>query len=151
VSGAVVHVEPGVFMSFDERVPDLGVNVASLDFDLPGLEARKLLATDYVHLDRQELHETGEYDLEGLFVRLNAAVSRVGAKRVVLDSIDTLFAGIPMKRSCVRNCAACLFGSRTRVFSLPYCGRFHRFRHPVLFQPGAASERHGLSNRKLKL
>jgi circadian clock protein KaiC len=59
------------------------------------LTQRKLLATDYVHLDRQELHETGEYDSEGLFVRLNAAVSRVGAKRVVLDSIDTLFAGIP--------------------------------------------------------
>ena len=95
VVGAVAHGEPGVFISFDERIADLGVNVASLGFDLPDLEARKLLATDYVHLDRQEMHETGEYDLEGLFVRLNAAVSRVGARRVVLDSIDTLFAGIP--------------------------------------------------------
>jgi len=95
VTGATAHAEPGVFMSFDERIADLGVNVASLGFDLPDLEVRKLLATDYVHLDRRELHETGEYDLEGLFVRLNAAVRRVGAKRVVLDSIDTLFAGIP--------------------------------------------------------
>ena len=95
VRGAMTDAEPGVFMSFDERIPDLGVNVASLGFDLPGLEASKLLATDYVHLDRQEMHETGEYDLEGLFVRLDAAVKRVGAKRVVLDSIDTLFASIP--------------------------------------------------------
>ena len=95
VRGAIDHGEPGVFMSFDERIPDLGVNVASLGFDLPDLEARKLLATDYVHLDRQELHETGEYDLEGLFVRLNLAVTNVGARRVVLDSIDSLFAGIP--------------------------------------------------------
>ena len=82
-------------MSFDERIPELGVNVASLGFDLPDLETRGLLATDFVHLDRQEMHETGEYDLEGLFVRLNLAVTRVGARRVVLDSIDTLFAGIP--------------------------------------------------------
>jgi circadian clock protein KaiC len=95
VSGAVTHAEPGVFMSFDERIPDLGVNVASLGFDLPDLEARNFLATDYVHLDRQEMHETGDYDLEGLFVRLNASVTRVGARRVVLDSIDSLFAGIP--------------------------------------------------------
>jgi circadian clock protein KaiC len=95
VSGAVEHGEPGVFMSFDERIADLGVNVASLGFDLLDLEARNLLATDYVHLDRQEMHETGDYDLEALFVRLNAAVGRVGARRVVLDSIDTLFAGIP--------------------------------------------------------
>ena len=65
VSGAMASAEPGVFMSFDERIPDLGVNVASLGFDLPGLEARNLLATDYVHLDRQEMHETGDYDLEG--------------------------------------------------------------------------------------
>ena len=75
VRGAMDHGEPGVFMSFDERIPDLGVNVASLGFDLPDLETRKLLATDYVHLDRQEMHETGEYDLEGLFVRLNLAVT----------------------------------------------------------------------------
>ena len=93
--GATDHGEPGVFMSFDERIAELGVNVASLGFDLPDLEARGLLATDYVHIERQEMLETGEYDLEGLFVRLNLAATRVGARRVVLDGIDSLFAGIP--------------------------------------------------------
>ena len=107
------HGEPGVFMSFDERIPDLGVNVASLGFDLAGLEASKLLATDYVHLDRQEMHETGDYDLEALFVRLNAAVGRVGAKRVVLDSIDTLFAGIPNEAILRSELRRRLTGSRS--------------------------------------
>lgn len=109
VRGAVDHGEPGVLMSFDERIPDLGVNVASLGFDLPDLEARGLLATDYVHIDRQEMHETGEYDLEALFVRLNLAVIRVGARRVVLDTIDTLFAGIP-NEAIVRSELRRLFG-----------------------------------------
>jgi len=95
VSGAIDNSEPGVFVSFDERIVDLGINVAPLGFDIPDLETRSLISTDYVHLDRHEIYETGDYDLEGLFVRLNAAVSRVGARRVVLDSIDTLFAGIP--------------------------------------------------------
>ena len=95
VRGAVDHGEPGLLVSFDERIGDLGVNVASLGFDLPELEKRDMLATDYVKIDRQEMHETGEYDLEALFIRLSHAVKRVGARRVVLDSIDTLFAGIP--------------------------------------------------------
>ena len=95
VRGAVDHGEPGLLVSFDERIGDLGVNVASLGFDLPELEQRDMLATDYVKIDRQEMHETGEYDLEALFIRLGHAVKRVGARRVVLDSIDTLFAGIP--------------------------------------------------------
>jgi circadian clock protein KaiC len=93
--GAVDHGEPGVLVSFDERIDDLGVNVASLGFDLPSLERRGLLATDYVQIDRQQMHETGEYDLEALFIRLGHAVKTVGARRVVLDTIDTLFAGIP--------------------------------------------------------
>jgi circadian clock protein KaiC len=95
VHGAVDHAEPGLLVSFDERIEDLGVNVASLGFDLPDLQRRNLLATDYVRIDRQEMHETGEYDLEALFIRLGYAVDTVGARRVVLDSIDTLFAGIP--------------------------------------------------------
>ena len=95
VRGAVDHGEPGLLVSFDERIDDLGVNVASLGFDLPSLERRGLLATDYVKIDRQEMHETGEYDLEALFIRLDHAVKTVGARRVVLDTIDTLFAGIP--------------------------------------------------------
>jgi circadian clock protein KaiC len=95
VRGAIDHREPGLLVSFDERIADLGVNVASLSFDLSDLESRGLLATDHVQIDRQELHETGEYDLEALFIRLNHQVRRVGARRVVLDTIDTLFAGIP--------------------------------------------------------
>ena len=95
VRGAIDHGEPGLLVSFDERIDDLGVNVASLGFDLAELEERGLLATDYVKIERQEMHETGEYDLEALFIRLNHAVQTVGARRVVLDTIDTLFAGIP--------------------------------------------------------
>jgi circadian clock protein KaiC len=95
VRGAIDHGEPGLLVSFDERIDDLGVNVASLGFDLPNLKERGLLATDYVKIERQEMHETGEYDLEALFIRLDHAVKSVGARRVVLDTIDTLFAGIP--------------------------------------------------------
>jgi circadian clock protein KaiC len=95
VHGAVDHAEPGLLVSFDERIEDLTVNVASLGFDLADLQRRKLLATDYVRIDRQEMHETGEYDLEALFIRLGHAVQAVGARRVVLDTIDALFAGIP--------------------------------------------------------
>ena len=95
VKGARDLGEPGVFMSFDERIVDLATNVATLGFDLEDLEARNLIALDHVALDRQAILETGDYDLEGLFVRLGHAIGRIGAKRVVLDSIDTLFAGIP--------------------------------------------------------
>ena len=95
VKGALDYGEPGVFVSFDERIPDLSANVASLGFDLSGLSQRGSIAMDHVKLDRQSIIEVGEYDLEGLFVRLAHAVGRIGAKRVVLDSIDSLFAGIP--------------------------------------------------------
>ncbi len=95
VKGALDCNEPGVFVSFDERIADLGANVASLDFNLPDLAARGLIAMDHVHIDRHEIEEAGEYDLEGLFVRLSYAIKKVDARRVVLDSIDTLFAGIP--------------------------------------------------------
>ena len=95
VKGALDCDEPGVFVSFDERIPDLAANVASLGFDLPALTERGLIAMDHVQLDRQSIMEAGDYDLEGLFVRLGHAVGRIGAKRVVLDSIDSLFAGIP--------------------------------------------------------
>jgi circadian clock protein KaiC len=95
VKGATEHDEPGAFISFDERILDLGANVLSLGFDLPGLEKRGLIALDHVRLDRHEIEEAGDYDLEGLFVRLAHAIKKVDARRVVLDSIDTLFAGIP--------------------------------------------------------
>lgn len=95
VRGALDDNEPGVFISFDERIVDLGANVASLGFDLPDLQRRGLLAMDHVFLDRQAIEEAGDYDLEGLFVRIAHAVKKVDARRVVLDSIDSLFAGIP--------------------------------------------------------
>lgn len=94
VQGALRDGEPGVLMSFDERKGDLETNSRSISFDLTDLQEKNLLAVDFVHIDRQEIHETGEYDLEGLFIRLAHAADKVKARRVVLDSIDTLFAGI---------------------------------------------------------
>ena len=94
VVGATRHDEPGVFMSFEETEADLRDNVSSLGFDLDGLVAEKKLAIDYVRLERGEIQETGEYDLDGLFVRLAHAIRSTGAKRVVLDTIEALFAGL---------------------------------------------------------
>ena len=87
--------ESGVFMTFEETESELAKNVASLGFDLPGLIRRKQLAVDFVHVERSEIQETGEYDLEGLFVRLGNMMADTGAKRVVLDSLEALFAGLP--------------------------------------------------------
>ena len=95
VRGAVQYGEPGVFMAFEETAEELAANVASLGFDLKRLEAQKKLAIDYVRIERSEIEETGEYDLEGLFVRLQHAIETVGAKRVVLDTVESLFAGLP--------------------------------------------------------
>ncbi|MBU4231412.1 MAG: circadian clock protein KaiC [Desulfobacterales bacterium] len=95
VRGAVNYGEPGVFMSFEETSEELAKNVASLGFDLADLEKQKLLAMDFVYIERREIQETGEYDLEGLFVRLGHAIDSVGAKRVVLDTVEALFAGFP--------------------------------------------------------
>ena len=95
VNGAVLFDEPGVLMSFEENAQELAQDVASLGFDLAGLVEKKRLVVDYVHIDRSEIEETGEYDLEGLFVRIEHAVKTVGAKRVLLDTIDSLFAGLP--------------------------------------------------------
>jgi circadian clock protein KaiC len=95
VRGAVQFGEPGVFMAFEETEAELKANVASLGFDLAGLVRRKKIALDHVYIERSEIQETGEYDLEGLFVRLNHAIDSVGAKRVVLDTLEALFAGIP--------------------------------------------------------
>ncbi len=93
VNGATRYGEPGVFMSFEERIEDLGANVASLGYDLDGLVSKGQLAIDHVRVERSEIEESGEYDLEGLFVRLGYAVDSIGAKRVVLDTIETLFSG----------------------------------------------------------
>ncbi|TAE25561.1 MAG: circadian clock protein KaiC [Cytophagales bacterium] len=94
VRGAMQFGEPGVFMTFEEKTEELVMNVASLGFDLTQLQADKLLRLDYVHVERQEIEETGEYDLEGLFIRLGHAIDSIGAKRVVLDTIETLFSGL---------------------------------------------------------
>ena len=95
VRGAAQFDEPGVFMAFEETEEELKANVASLGFDLAGLVRRKKIVLDYVHIERSEIQETGEYDLEGLFVRLNHAIDSIGAKRVVLDTLEALFAGLP--------------------------------------------------------
>jgi circadian clock protein KaiC len=86
--------EPGVFMSFEETKNDLQQNVGSLGIDLEKLIAEKKIRVDYVKIERSEIEETGEYDLEGLFIRLNHAIDSIGAKRVVLDTIESLFGGI---------------------------------------------------------
>ncbi len=93
VNGAVRLGEPGVFMSFEEQAEDLAANVVSLGYDLDRLVADGRLAIDHVRVERSEIEETVEYDLEGLFLRLGFAVDSIGAKRVVLDTIETLFAG----------------------------------------------------------
>jgi circadian clock protein KaiC len=95
VRGAARFGEPGVFMAFEETAAELKSNVASLGFDLADLIRRKQLVLDHVYLERSEIQETGEYDLEGLFVRLNHAIDSIGAKRVVLDTLEALFAGLP--------------------------------------------------------
>jgi len=94
VRGARQFGEAGVCMSFEERTSDLVENVASLGFELQHLVDRKQIVIDHVHLDRSQIEETGEYDLEGLFVRLNYAIDSVGAKRVLLDTIESLFSGL---------------------------------------------------------
>lgn len=94
VNGATRFDEPGVLMTFEENGDELASDVASLGFDLPELIDAQKLAVDYVRVERSEIEETGEYDLEGLFVRLDYAIRSVGAKRVVLDTIESLFAGL---------------------------------------------------------
>src|ERR1700742_2942490 len=94
VNGATKFDEAGVFMSFEERERDLAANVHSLGFDVDELISRKKLAIDYVRIERAEIEESGEYDLEGLFVRLGHAIDSIGAKRVVLDTIEALFSGL---------------------------------------------------------
>ena len=95
VRGATKYSEPGVFISFEESIEDLAKNAASLGFDLDRLVADKKLFVDYVHIERSEIAETGDYDLEGLFIRIADAVQKVGARRIVLDTIESLFGELP--------------------------------------------------------
>lgn len=95
VRGAMLYNEPGVFMSFEETDEELARNVASLGFDLKQLVAEKKILLDYVFIERSEIEETGEYDLEGLFLRLGDAIDQLGAKRIVLDTLEALFSALP--------------------------------------------------------
>src|ERR1044071_9744237 len=93
VRGATEYGEAGAFIAFEETAEELTQNVRSLGFDLDELQAKEKLSIDYVRIERSEIEETGEFDLEGLFVRLGLAIDSIGAKRVVLDTLETLFGG----------------------------------------------------------
>ena len=95
VRGATQYGEPGVFMMFEENAEELAQNLRSLGVDLDKLQKQKKIAVDHVHIERNEIQETGEYDLEGLFIRLGHAIDSIGAKRVVLDTLEALFSGLP--------------------------------------------------------
>lgn len=93
-NGIVEYDEPGVFVAFEEQPEDLIKNVGSLSYDIQKLIAEKKLAVDHIRIDRNEIEESGDYDLEGIFIRLGFAIDSVKAKRVVIDTIETLFGGI---------------------------------------------------------
>jgi circadian clock protein KaiC len=94
VRGATQYGEPGVFMAFEETAEELAQNVRSLGFDLEALAKQKKVLVDYVRIERAEIEENGDYDLEGIFIRLGHAIDSIGAKRVVLDTIEVLFGGL---------------------------------------------------------
>lgn len=94
IKGITEYNEPGVFMSFEEPSEDITLNVKSLGFDLQKLKADKKLVVDYVRVERSEIEEAGEYDLDGLFIRLGHAIDSIKAKRVVLDTVESLFSGL---------------------------------------------------------
>ena len=93
IRGATQYGEPGAFIAFEETGEELAQNVRSLGFDLDKLVADNKISVDHIHVERNEIEENGDYDLEGLFLRLGLAIDSVGAKRIVLDTIETLFGG----------------------------------------------------------
>ncbi|MDZ8052765.1 MAG: circadian clock protein KaiC [Aulosira sp. ZfuVER01] len=93
VRGATQYGEPGVFIAFEETAEELSQNVISLGWNLDQLVAERQLAIDCIYIDPTEIQETGDYDLEGLFIRLGNEIDKIGAKRVVLDTIEVLFSG----------------------------------------------------------
>jgi circadian clock protein KaiC len=101
VKGATQFNEPGVFVAFEEKSEELSANVASMGFDLKKLVQEKKLRLDYVHIERSEIAETGEYDLDGLFIRLGYAIDAVKAKRVVLDTVENLFSSLNNEEGCL--------------------------------------------------
>ncbi len=95
VRGALEFNEPGVLIAFEETEEEITTNVASLGFDVKALVAQRKLLLDYVRIERGEIEETGDYDLEGLFIRIEHAVKQIGARRLVLDTLDGLFSALP--------------------------------------------------------
>jgi len=95
VRGAMLYNEPGVFFSFEETEKELTANVASLGFDLDRLVAEKRIWLEHIQIDRGEIEQSGEYDLKGLFVRIHHAIESIGAQRLVLDTIESLFSALP--------------------------------------------------------
>jgi len=93
VNGALYYDEPGVFIAFEESTEELTQNMASLGWDLEALISQKKLILDYIYIEPSEIEETGEYDLEGLFIRLQSAIDTIGAKRIALDTLEALFSG----------------------------------------------------------
>src|ERR1700722_12797754 len=91
VRGALEFDEPGVLMAFEETPEEIASNVASLGFNIQELADHKKLFLDYIYVEPSEIQETGDYDLEGLFIRLQSAVEEVGAKRVMFDTLEALF------------------------------------------------------------
>ena len=108
VKGATIYNEPGVIMVFEESIEDLEINVASMGFDLHQLQKEQKIKVDHVKIERSEIEETGEYDLEGLFIRLGYAIDSIGAKRVVLDTLENLFSGLSNTARSLRMC--CISG-----------------------------------------
>jgi circadian clock protein KaiC len=94
VRGAIDHGEPGAFLAFEESEEDLAKNVASLGFDVQELQRKKLLSVDHIRIEASEIEENGEYDLEGLFLRIGLAIDSVGAKRLVIDTLETVFGAL---------------------------------------------------------
>ena len=116
VRGITEFDEPGVFVAFEESAEDLIANVASLGFDLAQFEADGRLVIDHVSVVGGEMEEAGEWDLDGLFLRLGAAIDEVGAKRVVIDTIETLFGAFSEHgRASRASCAGCSAGSRSEA------------------------------------
>ena len=114
VHGARDLDEPGVFVSFEEPTADLIKNFASLGFDLNGLTARRKLTLDYIYIERSEIEETGEYDLGGLFIRLEQALDEIGARRVVSTPLRRSSPGSPTSLFYGLSCAVCSAGSKIR-------------------------------------
>jgi circadian clock protein KaiC len=109
IRGALEFNEPGVFIAFEETKEDLIKNVASLGFDIEELERKKLIYIDYIFINNTGYIETGDYDLEGLFIRLNAAVNKIGAKRIAIDTLEVLFSGF-INKTILRSELRRLFG-----------------------------------------